>query len=49
MSVGDTAVTDPDAVEKKMADARDGGLKAVLLRIKSGEQTRFVALSFARS
>jgi len=49
VSVGDTAVTDPDAVEKKMADARDGGLKAVLLRIKSGEQTRFVALSFARS
>ena len=49
LSVGDTAVTDPDAVEEKMADARDGGLQAVLLRIKSGDQTRFIALSFART
>lgn len=48
LRVGETSVDDPDTVEKKMADARDGGLKAVLLRIKSGEQTRFVALSFAR-
>jgi serine protease Do len=49
VSVGDTVVSDPAAVEKKMADAKAGGLKAVLLRVKSGEQTRFVALSFARA
>jgi serine protease Do len=49
LSVGDTTVTNPAAVEKKMADAKAGGLKAVLLRVKSGEQTRFVALSFARA
>lgn len=47
LSIGDTTVSDPDSVEQKMADARDGGLKAVLLRIKSGDQSRFVALSFA--
>ncbi len=49
LSVGDTTVTDPAAVEKKMADAKAGGLKAVLLRVQSGEQTRFIALSFARA
>jgi serine protease Do len=49
LAVGDTTVSDPAAVEKKMADAKAGGLKAVLLRVKSGEQTRFVALSFARA
>ena len=49
VSVGDTTVSDPAAVEKKMADAKAGGLKAVLLRVQSGDQTRFVALSFARA
>jgi serine protease Do len=49
LAVGDTTVSDPAAVEKKMADAKAGGLKAVLLRVKSGDQTRFVALSFARA
>ena len=49
LSVGDTVVSDPAAVEKKMADAKAGGLKAVLLRVKSGDQTRFIALSFARA
>jgi serine protease Do len=49
LSVGDTTVKDPAAVEKKMADAKAGGLKAVLLRVQSGDQTRFVALSFARA
>ena len=39
----------PADVEKKVADAKAGGLKAVLLRVKSGDQTRFVALSFARA
>jgi serine protease Do len=49
LSVGDATVKDPAAVEKKMADAKAGGLKAVLLRVQSGDQTRFVALSFARA
>jgi serine protease Do len=49
LSVGDTSVSDPAAVEKKLADAKAGGLKAVLLRVKSGDQTRFVALSFAQA
>ena len=32
-----------------LADAKASGLKAVLLRVKSGDQTQFVALSFART
>lgn len=47
LEVGNSAVSSPAAVEKMMADAKASGLKAVLLRIKSGERTRFVALSFA--
>jgi serine protease Do len=49
VSVGDTKVASAADVEKKVAEAKAGGLKAVLLRIKSGDQTRFVALSFARA
>jgi serine protease Do len=49
LSVGEVKVTKPGEVEKRVADAKAGGLKAVLLRIKSGDQTRFVALSFARA
>ena len=49
LSVGDDdGRRRPADVEKMVADAKDGGMKAVLLRIKSGDQTRFVALSFAR-
>ncbi|MEX0852131.1 MAG: Do family serine endopeptidase [Bauldia sp.] len=49
LSVGDDAVTNPSEVEKHVADAKADGLKAVLLRIKSGDRTQFVALSFAKS
>ena len=49
LAVGDAKVGDPSEVEKKMADAKAGGSKAVLLRVKSGDQTRFIALSFARA
>lgn len=49
LSVGDTQVTDPAQVEKKIADAKAGGQKAVLLRIQSGDRTQFVALSIAKS
>jgi len=49
LSVGNDAVKSPADVEKIMETAKDDGMKAVLLRVKSGEQTRFVALSFARA
>ena len=49
LAVGDKAVTSPAQVEKQVADAKSGGQKAVLLRVKSGDGTRFVALSFART
>ena len=49
LEVGNTEVKDPSSVEKKLADAKQSGLKAVLLRIKSGEQTRFVALPLSQA
>ncbi len=49
LSVGATAVDSPAQVEKMVADAKAGGHKAVLLRIKSGDQTQFVALTFAQT
>ena len=49
LSVGDDAVKSPADVEKMVENAKEGGMKAVLLRVKTGEQTRFVALSFARA
>ena len=38
-------VTRPTDVQKALLDARKEGRKAVLLRVKSGEGTRFVALA----
>jgi serine protease Do len=49
LSVGDDAVKSPADVEKMVENAKEGGMKAVLLRVKTGEETRFVALSFARA
>jgi serine protease Do len=49
LSVGDSEVTQPSDVEKLVKTAKADGLKAVLLRVKSGDQTRFIALSFARA
>jgi serine protease Do len=49
LSVGEANVKTPAEVEKKVADAKSGGSKAVLLRVKTGDNTRFVALSFART
>jgi len=49
LEVGNASVKDPAAVEKKLADARASGLKAVLLRIRSGDQTRFVALPLSQA
>jgi serine protease Do len=48
LSVGDSEVAAPSDVESAVASAKEEGLKAVLLRVRSGEQTRFVALTFAR-
>jgi len=49
LSVGDKSVTKPTEVEKTMADAKSGGRKSILLRVKSGDQTRYIALSFTRA
>ena len=49
LEVGNASVKDPAAVEKKLADAKASGLRAILLRIKSGEQTRFVALPLSQA
>ncbi len=47
LSVGDSEVSAPNDVEKLVSKAKSDGLKAVLLRVKSGDRTQFVALSFA--
>ena len=49
LSVGNDVVATPADVEKMVETAKEDGMKAVLLRVKTGEQTRFVALSFARA
>jgi serine protease Do len=49
LSVGDAPVKAPSDIEKKVAAAKADGSKAVLLRVQSGDQTRFVALSFAHT
>jgi len=47
VAVGDAMVSSPRDVEQKIADAKAAGLKAVLLRVKSGDRMEFVALTFA--
>jgi serine protease Do len=42
--VAGNTVTSPADVRKAIADARKDGKKAVLMRVKSGENTKFVAL-----
>jgi serine protease Do len=49
VSIGSDPVTGPSEVETAIASAKADGLKAILMRIKSGDRTRFVALSFART
>jgi serine protease Do len=48
LDVGGKAVSTPADVRKALADARGGGKKNVLMRVKSGEGTRFVAMPLAR-
>lgn len=42
-------ISSPAEVEKKVAEAKDSGLKAVMLRLQSGERTKLVGLPFPKS
>jgi serine protease Do len=44
LDVGGKAVSSPGDVSKAMADARKGGKRTVLMRVKSEQGTRFVAV-----
>ena len=48
LDVAGKRVTSPDEVRKAFADARSGGKRTVLLRVKSGENTRFLAVPLGR-
>jgi len=48
LDVGGKSVSSPNDVRKAIADARTEGKRAVLLRVKSGDSTRFVALPLGR-
>ncbi|MEA2930095.1 MAG: serine protease Do [Hyphomicrobiales bacterium] len=48
LDVGGKRVTSPEEVRKAFADARSGGKRTILLRLKSGEGTRFVAVQLGR-
>ncbi|MBV8824370.1 MAG: PDZ domain-containing protein, partial [Hyphomicrobiales bacterium] len=49
LEVGGKAVSNPADVRKALADARGENKRAVLMRVKSGEQTRFIALPLGRA
>ena len=42
-------MSNPADVRKALADARGENKRAVLMRVKSGEQTRFIALPLGRA
>jgi serine protease Do len=48
LDVGGKRVTSPDEVRKAFADARQGGKRTILLRLKTGENTRYVAVPLGR-
>jgi serine protease Do len=48
LDVAGKPVTSPEEVRKAFADARGGGKRTVLLRVKSGENTRFLAVPLGR-
>jgi serine protease Do len=48
LDVAGKRVTSPDEVRKAFADARSGGKRTILLRVKSGESTKFVAVPLGR-
>jgi len=47
MSVGAAAVSTPGEVQKQLAELRQAGKRSVLMRVKSGKETRYVALPLA--
>ena len=47
LDVGGKAVSTPADVRKALADARADAKRTVLMRVKSGEATRFVAIPIA--
>jgi serine protease Do len=49
LEIGGQSVSTPADVRKVIAEAHTNGKKTVLLRIRSGENTRFVALPIARA
>jgi serine protease Do len=49
LAVGGSEVARPGDVEREVVEAKKQGMKAVLMRVKSGEQTRFVALPFGKA
>jgi serine protease Do len=44
LDVGGSEVSSPADVRKALADAKTAGKRTVLMRVKSGQSTRFVAL-----
>jgi serine protease Do len=48
LDVGGAAVGSPADVRKALADAQTGGKKTVLMRVKSGQNTRFVAVPLGK-
>ncbi len=49
LDVAGKMVASPADVRKALADVRSGGKRNVLMRVKSGEGTRFVAIPLSRS
>ena len=49
LAVGGSEVSRPGDVEREVVDAKKAGMKAVLVRVKSGDRTRFVALPFGKA
>jgi serine protease Do len=49
LSVDNQKVAKPADVKDQITAARDRGMKAVLLQVKSGDQTRYIGLSFANA
>jgi len=49
LEVGGKAVSNPSDVRTALNDARTGGKRTVLMRVKSGDATRFVALPLGRA
>jgi serine protease Do len=49
LNVAGKAVSTPAEIQKAMADARSEAKRTVLMRVKSGDATRFVAVPIARA